>query len=153
MHNAAQHIDYYKSDSKATVNLNMGNKLIWQGSDSVSMNVKVRSNTAEIKTGFRFLYFFNLTGAVGSAVNYGNTKIQYLRYGRLYSSNDLSAALGLTIPDAWLTLNVTGEKEVPKRTNYLKAGLEINLAAFKIAFEGIKAGDDKGGSVGLRFAF
>ncbi|MDH5657488.1 MAG: hypothetical protein OEZ34_16360, partial [Spirochaetia bacterium] len=133
--------------------LNSGTQLVWQGSDLVNYTSRVRSNTAEIKTGIRFLYFFTLTGAVGTAKNIGSTKVSYLRYGRIYLSSDLSAALGLTIPDAWLTLNLVSEKKVPRNTNYTKIGLELNFAAFKVAFEGIQIGKDKGGSVGLRFNF
>jgi len=153
MHDALQNIEYYKPDSKSVINLNGGTKLIWHASDLATLNVRVRSNTAEIKTGIRFLYFFSLTGAVGSANNYGGASLRYTRYGRLYLNNDLSAALGLTIPDAWLSLNIVSEKELPRRTNYKKVGLELNFAAFKIAFEGIQVGKDKGGSIGARFAF
>ena len=153
MHESLQKIEYYNADSKSVINLNSGTQVIWHGSDIASLNVKARSNTAELKTGIRFLYFFTLTGAVGSAANYGSSKLQYTRYGRIYLSNDIAAAAGLTLPDAWLALNLTSEKDIPKRTNFQKVGLELNFAAFKIAFEGMQVGKDKGGSVSLRFVW
>ena len=152
-HDSIQKIDYYKADSKAVINLNAGNQIVWHASDLAKFHVNVRSNTAEIKSGVRFLYFFTLTGAYGTALNSGSANINYQRFGRIYLSSDYSAALGLTVPDAWLTMNIASEKKVPKKTNYFKVGLELNFAAVKVGFEGIQVGKDQGGSVGIRVVF
>ncbi len=129
--------------------------LVWQGQNFLNWNTRISTTTADVKTGVQFLYLFNFTVAVGGAYSSGKSKFIMSRTGPVYLTSDQLALYGIQIPDAFLTLILTGEGKARPFTPYAKVGIGINLGPMKIDVEALYTPDvrDIGGSVGARLEF
>lgn len=128
-----------------------GFNLIWKASNRMDIDTKIDSYLLEAKTGFQFLYVFNLAFGGGIAANKGGTDFVLNRTGPVFANSDVLAAAGITIPDSVLTINIEGNGRVPKYVAFLKGSLGIHLTAFKLELEGIATQGTYAANLGARF--
>jgi len=159
--------------------LNLANEngvnLIWDGSNLINYDVRMRTTKLEFRTGIQLLYLFNLTVGAGGSINEGKADFLLARSGRVYADTNVNALLsnpdyaeyiknlseeeyqqlfGQSLPDAFMTIAVTGRGRPPYKMVYGLVGFEINLDSLKISLEAVKTQRGTfGASAGLRFDF
>ena len=129
--------------------------LIWQGSNFLNWTTRVSTATADVKTGVQFLYFFNITVVAGVAQSNGKSEFLLSRTGPVFLASDLEAVYGIDLPDAFLTLVLTGEGRPRSTTPYGKLGLGFNLGPLKIQAELLYTdrARETGGTIGAHIQF
>ncbi|TGL21906.1 hypothetical protein EHQ46_08680 [Leptospira yanagawae] len=168
LHYQRQLIDVTYNDNK-TQSLTLGPAVgTWGGATTFNYSSTVTSVPIDLRTGFRFFYFFTLFAGGGTSMNFGSSSLNLSRSGPLVLaldsnaiSSSLSAEVAALIPASaigqtrtgTLTMDVSGKAQAPNTTNFLIAGLEINALVTKLTVEAIVAQNVQSVMVGAKFAF
>lgn len=174
-HFSLQQINYVANPAKLNLANENGVNLIWDGSNLINYDVRMRTTKLEFRTGIQLLYLFNLTVGAGGSINEGKADFLLARSGRVYADTNVNALLsnpdyaeyiknlseeeyqqlfGQSLPDAFMTIAVTGRGRPPYKMVYGLVGFEINLDSLKISLEAVKTQRGTfGASAGLRFDF
>ncbi len=122
----------------------------WGGETKFSYNSTLTSVPLDIRTGFRMFYFLTIFAGGGASVNFGSTNLSIERSGPLTLALDsgaiassLSSQVAALIPSSslgqlrtgTLSLDLSGSAQAPNTTNFLIAGVELNVLVTKITVE------------------
>lgn len=168
LHYQRQLIDVTYNDNK-TQSLTLGPAVgTWGGATTFNYSSTVTSVPIDLRTGFRFFYFFTLFAGGGTSMNFGSSSLNLSRSGPLVLaldssaiSSSLSAEIAALIPASalgqtktgTLTMDVSGKAQAPNTTNFLIAGVEINALITKLTVEAVVAQNVQSVMVGAKFAF
>ncbi|MCR9141291.1 MAG: hypothetical protein NXI24_03505 [bacterium] len=150
----AQRLRYSAGETDTlTISLQEGINLEWLGQNFALLENNVRSTMIELRTGVQLLYFLNLTIGGGYAQNKGQTDFFLTRFGPVIIAQNPFESFFNTPESANLSLTLLERGEIPADLYYFKAGIEFNIAIFKLGIEGIMTRRNYGASVGARFEF
>ncbi len=168
MHYQRQVINVTYDDGK-TQNLTLGPAIgTWGGATKFNYNSTITSVPLDVRTGFRMFHFFTFFAGAGSALNFGSTNLKIERSGPLALALDsgaiassLSPQLAALIPTAslgqartgTLAIDLSGNAQAPNTTNFLVAGLEINVLITKITLEALVAQKAQSVMLGAKIVF
>jgi len=153
VHNTNQQIYYFNPDAKSIINTNVNTRVVWSGGEMLKYSMKSVSYPLEATTGLQLLYFFNVTATIGTSRNNGRGTLQLDKFGHVYLENNMLAAFGIKLPDAYTIMHIVSPIDQKENVNYSKWGVELNFANFKIAFDEYWADKNRGANVALRYAF
>jgi hypothetical protein len=146
----SQGIHYLDKDSPLKFSKD-GTEMKWNGADRIDWNTRIETYPVELRTGIQAFYFLNLTVAGGVAFSKGSNDFTMQRSGTVFTTNNQLAALGITIPDSKLSMQIMGNGSVPARMPYAKLGVEFNVTYAKISIEGMASQRGYGVNLGARF--
>ncbi len=149
-----QKLQYTRSNSEVKIKAGSGTTIIWDAEDRISYSSKMDVFPVSLRTGFQFLYFLRLSLGAGVAWSRGSSSLELRRNGRAYVDSDYAALLGLSFPDSYLDLTITGAGGPSEpRQAFATAGLEFNIPFLKIFVDA--AGNERmySASAGLRMVF
>ncbi|TGN17617.1 Lsa36 family surface (lipo)protein [Leptospira idonii] len=168
MHYQRQVINVTYDDAK-TQSVTLGPAVgTWGGATTFNYNSTITSIPLDVRTGFRMFYFLTFFAGGGTSINFGSTNLKLERSGPLAIALD-SGAIASSLPaevqalipastlgqtkTGTLSMDLSGSAQTPNSTNFLVAGIELNILISKITVEAIVAQKVQSVMVGAKIAF
>ncbi|WP_244594296.1 Lsa36 family surface (lipo)protein [Leptospira ryugenii] len=168
MHYQRQRINLSYDDNKVQA-ITLGPAIgTWGGATKFDYNSTLTSVPLDVRTGFRMFYILNFFVGGGTSLNFGSTNLSLQREGPLVLAIDsssltssLSAELAALVPSSQLSqtrtgtlaLDLSGSATAPNTTNYVLAGLELNVFLTKLTVEAMASQRVQSVMVGAKVAF